>query len=77
MNRTEQQNKYYFKCIVLPLGKYLGYHKFEMHEALKAMFIADTSKELTTDEFKDYCEQIRVWSIQEFNFVLEEPETNK
>ena len=73
MSRTEQQNKYYFKCIVLPLGKYLGYHKFEMHEILKNMFIADTSKELTTDEFKDYCEQIRIWSMSEFNFTLEEP----
>ena len=77
MNRTEQQNKYYFKCIVLPLGKYLGYHKFEMNEILKDMFIADTSKELDTNEFKDYCEQIRVWAKSEFNFVLEEPETNK
>ena len=73
MNRTEQQNKYYFKCIVLPLGKYLGYHKFEMHEILKDLFIADTSKELTKEEFNLYCEQIRVWSIQEFNFTLEEP----
>ena len=48
-----------------------------MHEILKNMFIADTSKELNTIEFKDYCEQIRVWSMSEFNFVLEEPETNK
>jgi len=77
MNRTQAQNKYYFKCIVLPLGKFLGYHKFEMHEILKDMFIPDTSKELDTNEFKDYCEQIRVWSMSEFNFVLEEPETNK
>ena len=77
MNRTEQQNKYYFKCIVLPLGKYLGYHKFEMHEILKDMFIPDTSKELDTNEFKDYFEQIRLWSMSEFNFTLEEPETNK
>ena len=36
-----------------------------------------TSKELNTSEFKDYCEQIRVWSMSEFNFTLEEPETNK
>ena len=48
-----------------------------MHEILKNMFIADTSKELNTSEFKDYCEQIRVWAMSEFNFVLEEPETNK
>ena len=73
MNRTEQQNEYYFKCIVLPLGKYLGYHKFEMHNELNRRFIPDTSKELTTDEFNDYCEQIRIWSMSEFNFVLEEP----
>jgi len=77
VNRTEQQNKYYFKCIVLPLGKFLGYHKYEMHNELKRMFIPDTSKELTKEEFNDYCEQIRVWSMSEFNFVLEEPETNK
>ena len=48
-----------------------------MHNELKRMFIPDTSKELTTDEFNDYCEQIRVWAMSEFNFVLEEPETNK
>ena len=73
MNRTNAQNKYYFKCIVLPLGKYLGYHKFEMHNELKAMFIPDTTRELTRQEFQDYCEQIRVWAMSEFNFVLEEP----
>ena len=37
------------------------------------MFIPDTSKELNKEEFNDYCEQIRVWSMSEFNFVLEEP----
>jgi hypothetical protein len=73
MNRTEQQNKYYFKCIVLPLGKYLGYHKFEMHEALKTMFISDTSKELTKEEFNLYCQEVRMWAMSEFNFTLEEP----
>jgi len=57
MNRTQAQNKYYFKCIVLPLGKYLGYHKFEMHEILKDMFIPDTSKELDTNELKIYTPQ--------------------
>tara|TARA_R100001443_G_scaffold18258_1_gene29152 strand:+ start:1100 stop:1342 length:243 start_codon:yes stop_codon:yes gene_type:complete len=75
--RTEAQNKYYFKCIVIPLGKFLGYHKYEMHEELKRLFIEDTSKELNTVDFNDYCEQIRIWSYNEFNIVLEEPETNK
>jgi hypothetical protein len=73
MNRTEQQNKYYFKCIVLPLGKFLGYHKFEMHEILKDMFIYDTSKELTKEEFTLYCNEIRYWAMSEFSFDIEEP----
>ena len=76
MLRTEQQNKYYFKCIVLPLGKFLGYHKFEMHEILKNMFIADTSKELTKEEFTTYCNVIRGWAMSEFNFDIEEPKNN-
>ncbi len=76
MNRTEQQNKYYFKCIVLPLGKYLGYHKFEMHAILKDMFIADTSKELTKEEFTNYCNEIRGWAMSEFSFDIEEPKNN-
>ncbi len=76
MLRTEQQNKYYFKCIVLPLGKFLGYHKFEMHEILKNMFIADTSKELTKEEFTTYCNEIRGWAMSEFNFDIEEPKNN-
>ena len=73
MNRTQAQNNYYFKCIVLVLGKELGYHKYEMHEELKRLFITDTSKELTKDEFNQYCEQIRIWSLTELGILLEEP----
>ena len=76
MNRSEQQNKYYFKCIVIPLGAYLGYHKFEMHAILKELFIYDTSKELTKEEFTLYCNEIRGWAMSEFNFDIEEPKNN-
>ena len=73
--RTEAQNKYYFKCIVLVLGKELGYHmyKYEMHEELKRLFITDTTKELNKQEFNEYCEQIRIWSQTELGIILEEP----
>ena len=71
--RTEAQNNYYFKCIVLVLGKELGYYKYEMHEELKRLFITDTSKELTKEEFNQYCEQIRIWSLTELGILLEEP----
>ena len=71
--RTEAQNKYYFKCIVIPLGMHLGYHKYEIHEELKRLFITDTSKELTKEEFNQYCEQIRIWSQTELGIILEPP----
>jgi len=71
--RTDRQNKYYFKCIVLLLGNELGYHKFEMHEILKKRFIEDKSKELSQKEFQQYCEQIRIWSQQELGIRIPLP----
>jgi hypothetical protein len=71
--RTESQNNYYFKCIVLVLGKELGMYKFEMHNELKRLFITDTSKELTKQEFNEYCEQIRIWALADLGILLEEP----
>tara|TARA_R100000458_G_scaffold55931_1_gene60362 strand:- start:6562 stop:6795 length:234 start_codon:yes stop_codon:yes gene_type:complete len=73
MIRSLKQNNYYFKCIVLPIGDYLGYYKWEMHELLKASFLADTSKELTTKEFEDYCEKIRIWALQDLGIKLMRP----
>jgi hypothetical protein len=73
MVRSERQNKYYFKCIVLPIAKYCGYHKFEMHEILKQRFIIEKSKELDKKEFNDYCEQIRIWAFTELGVNLPLP----
>tara|TARA_R100001015_G_C4421591_1_gene21998 strand:+ start:179 stop:409 length:231 start_codon:yes stop_codon:yes gene_type:complete len=71
--RTEKQNRYYFKCIVLVLGNELGYHKFEMHEILKDMFLQNKSKELNKEEFNNYCEQIRIWAFNDLNINLMPP----
>ena len=73
MLRTERQNKYYWKCIVLVLGDELGYYKFEMHEILKERFIVETSKELSRKEFNNNCEQIRIWAQQELGIRLMTP----
>ena len=70
MVRSDKQNRYYWKCIVLPLGLELGYHKMEMHNTLKHTFIADTSKELNKKEFQQYCEEIRIWAMQELGVRL-------
>ena len=73
MFRSERQNKYYFKCIVLPIASYCGYHKFEMHEILKKKFILDTSKGLTKKEFNNYCEEIRAWAATDLGLHLQAP----
>ena len=73
MTRTHQQNKYYWKCIVKLLCDHTGYHKYEMHEQLKNMFIPDRSNNLTTKDFTQYCDEIRVWAQQELNVILPQP----
>ena len=72
--RTNRQNNYYWKCIVKILGQDLGYHQYEMHKILKNMFIPDSTKELSTQEFHHYCEEIRIWSQTELGIVLPLPE---
>ena len=77
MIRSNKQNNYYWKCIVLPIGDYLGYYKWEMHELLKVSFLADTSKELTAKEFNEYCEKIRIWALQDLGINLMLPNEYK
>ena len=53
IKRTERQNKYYFKCIVLLLGNELGYHKFEMHDSpIKEYLYAGLSDRKGSISFK-------------------------
>jgi hypothetical protein len=73
MKRSDRQNRYYWKCIVLPLCDHTGYHKFEMHEILTSRFIADRSKALTKEEFNQYCEEVRIWAFEELDVNLMPP----
>ena len=75
--RSERQNKYYWKCIVQPIGEFTGYHKFEMHEILKERFIIKTTKELDKQEFNQYCEEIRAWAAVELGLHLPAPNEYK
>ena len=73
MVRSERQNKYYWKCIVKPLSDFTGYHKFELHEQLKEMFILSTTKELDKKDFNQYCEEIRAWAATDLGVHLPAP----
>ena len=39
--RSTPENRYYWGVIIEILAEEIGYHKFEMHEILKAMFLKD------------------------------------
>mgnify|MGYP003632335029 FL=1 len=71
--RSEQQNKYYWRWVVLLLGNELGYTKMEMHQTLKHRFLPDSTKELDRDEFNNYLETVRCWAIQELGIKIPLP----
>lgn len=73
IKRSERQNKYYWRWVVLLLGNELGYRKDEMHAILKDRFLADSSKELDREEFNIYLETIRCWAMQELNIKIPLP----
>jgi len=81
--RSIQQNRYYWGCIVDILAEEFGYTKEECHEALKWQFLRkheegkpDTVKsttELSTIEFNEYNDQIKVWASTEYGIVIPDP----
>ena len=77
MIRSERQNRYYWKCIVKPLCDFTGYHKWELHEQLKEMFILSTTKELDKKDFNQYCEEIRAWASVDLGVHLQAPNEYK
>lgn len=72
VKRSNNQNRWYWGCIVKLLAEHCGYETDEMHEALKAKFLRDRENEevgglpkirssasLDTVQFSDYCERCR------------------
>lgn len=81
--RTDQQNKYYWSCVVQIPADYFGYTPEEMHETFKYMFLRreEQGKPLTigstaktnTKEFTEYIEKIVMWLASEYNIVIPTP----
>ena len=82
-DRSNQQNKSYWKLCVEPLSNYLeGYTKEEVHDLLKFKFLSEvryvknrsgmmeevkvtkSTVSLSTVEFNEYMENIRIWASQ-------------
>ena len=80
--RSLKANNYYWLLIEL-IAQELGYTKEEAHEAFKWMFLKKhnvkiptvrSTSDLDNEEFTDYIEKVKVFSAQELNMFLPEPE---
>ncbi|HCJ67017.1 MAG TPA: hypothetical protein DHV62_06760 [Elusimicrobia bacterium] len=80
--RSNEENRYYWGVVIKILSEHIGYTDEEIHEALKLKFLKDESREipilrstasLTTVEFEEYLEKIRMWAAQELNCIIPEP----
>lgn len=73
--RTNQQNAWYWACVVAIPAEHFGYTPEEMHEAFKFLFLKkheegkpDTVRsttDLTTKEFSEYVETCREWAAKQ------------
>lgn len=88
--RSDRQNRYYWKIIIPIFGDYFGMDKEETHEALKFehlkqvirdkkgvphITVKSTAK-LSTSEFEDYMSKLRRWGASEFGLNIPEPGEN-
>jgi hypothetical protein len=82
--RSQPQNRYYWGVVVAILAEECGYQREEMHEALKWKFLrledpdhpiptVRSTTDLTTQEFEEYLEQIRIWAASELGVVIPMP----
>lgn len=71
---SPQQNSYY-RVICRTLSKELGYSEKEMHQTLKNHFDMPSTKELTSEEFTEYIDNIIRWAASEMGIVLPDPTT--
>ena len=80
--RSDNQNRYYWGVVIKLLSETTGYLDTEMHDALRMLFLRDMNKliptlrsttSLTTAEFEEYLEKIRMWAAQEMNCVIPLP----
>lgn len=85
-DRSSNQNRYYWECIVGVLADEVGYTPQEMHEILKGKFLSTeryfdgewykvprSTTDLSTVEFETYLKRIREWASVEMNILLQLP----
>ena len=87
--RSNYQNRYYWKVVIGLLCKELGYlpnEKEIVHNAMKNEFLSigklkgtkletfESTKNLSTDDFWKYVVNIQIWAASELNINIPDPE---
>lgn len=85
--RSDNANRYYWGVVVKTIADELGYTQEELHDALKEKFLrveADPERgrvlptvrstaKLTTSEFEEYLETVRMWAARDMGIVVPLP----
>jgi hypothetical protein len=81
--RSNQQNRWYWGCILKLISEHTGDDPQDLHEALKAhlspkhivgsVVVASGTRYLDTIDFGQYCEKVRRWAAEELNINIPDP----
>ena len=81
--RSNQQNKWYWSCILQLISEHTGEEPEDLHEALKAHFakkkvvgsivVPSATRYLDTIDFSEYCEKVRRWAAEELSISIPDP----
>jgi len=83
--RTNKQNRYYWKVIIGTIAQYTGDEPERIHDALRLKFLYEPAvveggldyigrtSTMTTAEFREYVERIRIWALDTLGINLPEP----
>ena len=83
--RSDKQNRYWWGVLVATLAQHTGYTADEMHEALKAKFIAredvtlglmriGSTAKLNTVDFAELVDKVVLWAAEDLGVVIPLPE---
>jgi len=81
MIRTDKDNRYYHKCVKIPIAQHVGMEPNDMHDLLLIMFalidvtsteyIVESTTGMERDRFWMFVEQCKKWAISQFNIYIE------
>ena len=83
--RSNQQNRYYWGCVINILSDELGYTPNETHDSMRKEFLVEKGKDgkpdkirsttsLNTIEMENYMENIRKWAVAFNGTYIPDPE---